>query len=314
LEQSILTTCVGSIGECQKTTLLELRILLRVIEIEKRKITDRFSFKAELAEILSKVSQYHHKQIPISNGNKSIAPTWSNGAVQTLFYFMRCSQLETADEVSSNNLASSTATLGETIDRQQQHHQESNHAPVQELVYERPFIVLPPLIEWVRVASAHTEHRHSSLIDRDDVMQGARLLLPGIDCPVRLIGLDEISFPRRPIDEFELSRRLKMDLGFKMLSSGRSDLITQALLLLPPSKANTFNEAGLSPLILSCLRGEEGMVRKLLEAGADPDAETPVNNQNFPNANNEVQHWTALTFASLVGNATIVKVNFFFQL
>jgi hypothetical protein len=55
---------------------------------------------------------------------------------------------------------------------------------------------------------------------------------------------DEFSWPRRSLDEFECNRRLKIDLAFKMLTSGRSDLVAQALLLMPPSKANTFNEAG----------------------------------------------------------------------
>jgi hypothetical protein len=142
------------------------------------------------------VSHYHYKQLPLSsnsNGSKVVAPSWSPSAIHTLFYFMRCSQLETADDHTGShcNLGSSTATLGsESVDRQQSkpHHGQAR-VPVQELVYERPFIVLPPLIEWVRVSSAHADHRHSALVDKDDVMQAARLLLPGIDCPVRFIGL-----------------------------------------------------------------------------------------------------------------------------
>lgn len=110
------------------------------------------------------------------------------------------------------------------------------------------------------------------------------------------------------MDEFECNRRLKIDLAFKMLTSGRSDLVAQALLLMPPSKANTFNEVGYSPLILASIRGEETMVRVLIEAGAEADMETPPNCPKFPEANNETQHWTALTFAALMGHAPIVKV------
>lgn len=58
-------------------------------------------------------------------------------ALRTLFYFMRCSQLE---------------------------YGEQGGSVVQELCYERAYVVLPPLVEWLRVAQAHGEHRHAAVL------------------------------------------------------------------------------------------------------------------------------------------------------
>ena len=49
---------------------------------------------------------------------------------------------------------------------------------------------------------------------------------------------EEILCPRRHMDDVESSRKLKIDLAFKMLSSARSDLIPHALQLLPSTKVS----------------------------------------------------------------------------
>ena len=45
---------------------------------------------------------------------------------------------------------------------------------------------------------------------------------------------------------------------------------------------NTVNESGLSPLMLACVRGDEAMVRLLLDSGSDVDAETPPLSPTHP--------------------------------
>jgi ankyrin repeat and BTB/POZ domain-containing protein 2 len=129
---------------------------------------------------------------------------------------------------------------------------------IQELCYERAYIVLPPLIEWLRVASAHTEYRHSTLIDRNDVIQAARLLLPGVDCPPRQICCDEelpaakqytvpsnfgpynqgsiSSSSSSSNDEYlESGRRATIQLSFRLMLTGIPELLAQAMSLAPPT-------------------------------------------------------------------------------
>lgn len=131
---------------------------------------------------------------------------------------------------------------------------------IQELCYERAYIVLPPLIEWLRVASAHAEYRHSTLIDRNDIMQAARLLLPGVDCPPRqILCCEELpsakgytippsiaSYNQGSIssnssssnvgdDYVESGRRATIELAFRLMLSGIPELLIQAMSIVSPT-------------------------------------------------------------------------------
>ncbi|KAF4524417.1 hypothetical protein B566_EDAN009333 [Ephemera danica] len=245
--------------------------------LEQCLLTTCVGSAAELSELLGRVSLH------VTRSTARAPPLWTPSALHALFYFMRCSQ--------ASNLE----------------HAEHAEGAIQELVYERPYAVLPPLTEWARVAAAHAEHRRAPALDRDDVLQAARLLLPGVDCPVRLVGYEEVLCPRRPsADEGECVRKFKTDLAFKMLSCGRTDLIPHALQLLPSSKVNTVNEQGLTPLMVACVHGDEASVRLLLDAGADVDTETPGARQG--GASDETQHWTALTYAALQGHVGVARL------
>lgn len=67
-----------------------------------------------------------------------------------------------------------------------------------------------------------------------------------------------------------------MEMAFKLLTSGRSELISQALPLLPAAKLNAVNDNGLTALMLACISGDEAAVLALVDAGADLNVETPV--------------------------------------
>lgn len=300
VEPCLLTTCVGSVNELRD-------LVLR--------------------------AQHKFQQISVSHG-----------ALRHLFYFMRCSQLEHSDTTVSGNHNNNNGNSGSSSGGSAgtKHGGGGGNATgngtgttgtsttncgtgIQELCYERAYVVLPPLVEWLRVASAHAEHRHAMLIDKDDIMQSARLLLPGVDCPPRSI-LSEEELPTKrphgnnnnnnhhqsqnPEESLECGRRSTLNLAFRLVMTGRPELILQANSLLPPTtRYDTLNHFGLTPLMVAAIRNDEIALQSLLEIGADPNVEVPsVGHALCTAIHPGTQHWTAITFAACRGNYQMVRM------
>lgn len=244
------------------------------------------------------------RDLVIRAQNKFHNAAMSHAALIALFYFMRCSQLEHCDSSSSVNGGNSNS--------------------IQELCYERAYVVLPPLVEWLRVATAHAEYRHSILIDKDDILQSARLLLPGVDCPPRPVSTEE-ELPSKktatvlvspgavgssPDDIHEYGRRATLALAFRLMLSGRPELMMQASSLLPPAtRYDTLNQLGMSALMVAVIRNDEQAVQILLDVGADPNVEVPaIGATGYSAIHPETQQWTAVTFAACRGAYGAVRL------
>ncbi|KAF0295250.1 Ankyrin repeat and BTB/POZ domain-containing protein 2 [Amphibalanus amphitrite] len=215
---------------------------------------------SELGELVSRVAQYH--QCLASSGTPSrTAITWGPSALHTLFYFMRCSQVSAESSFGIEKTVRSWSTPSTRS--------TSGARRCRSWSTSGPYIVLPPLVEWVRVSTAHADHRHAAVVDKDDVNQAARLLLPGVDCPPRLTGYEELSCPRRQMDEAECARKFKIDLAFRMLSVGRTDLVPHALQLLPSTKVTNPETQHWTALTYATIHGHASIIRLLLEKGAN---------------------------------------------
>lgn len=168
-------------------------------------------------------------------------------------------------------------------------------------------------------------------MDCDDIMQAARLLLPGVDCPPRQICIGEelpysktytmpsnISYhgslssssSNSTGEEIETGRRATIELGFRLMLTGIPELLTQAMSLVPPTtRYDTLNHQGLTALMIAAIRNDEYAIQTLLDSGASPNVEVPsIGCPNCPAIHPETQHWTAVTFAACRANYTALRI------
>ncbi|XP_047453420.1 ankyrin repeat and BTB/POZ domain-containing protein BTBD11-B isoform X2 [Mugil cephalus] len=260
--------------------------------VEQCLLATRVGSVSELSDLVSR-AMHHLQPLYMKNHNngtpihhKSSVIQWAPEAIYTLCYFMHCPQMEWENP----NVEPSKVTLQT----------------------ERPFMALPPLMEWVRVAVVHTEHRRSFSVDSDDVRQAARLLLPGVDCEPRQLRTDDCFCASRKLDAASTEAKFLQDLGFRMLSCGRTDLVKQAVSLLGPDGINSMSEQGMTPLMYACVRGDEAMVQMLLDAGADINSEllldAKANVEGSLQDGMENYTETPLQLAAAAGNFELVSL------
>ncbi|XP_064635835.1 ankyrin repeat and BTB/POZ domain-containing protein 2-like [Lineus longissimus] len=203
---------------------------------------------AELGRLV-KESMQHLSEI--STSQKQDLIMWSPESIHTLYYYLQCPEL-----IQSSNPTKAPAGVN--------------------LVAERPYPLLPPLVEWLRVTVAFSNYHQRKVVDPRDVIQAARVILPGYDCPP--------PYQRLPLPGME----------FKLANGKKTGF-------------NAVDDEGLTPLMHACLRGDEDTAMLLSDLGVNCDVQIPLEQHVYPDIHPGVRGWTALTCATAHGHMAIVE-------
>uniref|UniRef100_A0A5F9C2X1 Ankyrin repeat and BTB domain containing 3 n=1 Tax=Oryctolagus cuniculus TaxID=9986 RepID=A0A5F9C2X1_RABIT len=219
--------------------------------IEQSLLATRVGSIAELSDLVSRAmhhlqplnAKHHGNGTPLHHKQGSLY--WEPEALYTLCYFMHCPQMEWENP----NVEPSKVNLQ----------------------VERPFLVLPPLMEWIRVAVAHAGHRRSFSMDSDDVRQAARLLLPGVDCEPRQLGMTPLMYACVRGDEAMVQMLLDAgaDLNVEVVSTSHK---------YPSVHPETRHWTALT---FAVLHGHIPVVQLLLDAGAKVEGSVEIGEENY---------------------------------